>query len=168
MKKLTVKQGQNGKYGFVDNSGKWIIEPKFDEAESFRYKIAKVKIDGKYGFIRTDGSYLFKPELRNAFMWGELGVAHFDKDEDGNECDGWAYFNCKKLLAYITEEGLFDKISKPEDRDADYLEAWNCAGYYRIYKDGECKDSEELKLDDEDDECEDPEWKDPDDWEEEE
>ncbi len=32
MKNLTVKQGENGKYGFVDDAGNWVIEPKFLDA----------------------------------------------------------------------------------------------------------------------------------------
>ena len=34
-KKLSPKEGDNGKYGYVDNNGNWVIEPKFDEAAEF-------------------------------------------------------------------------------------------------------------------------------------
>ena len=32
MSNLKVKKGEDGKYGFVDDTGSWIIEPKFLEA----------------------------------------------------------------------------------------------------------------------------------------
>ena len=152
MGNLKRKKGENGKYGFVDDAGSWVIEPKFDSASSFKYGIAKVKVNKRYGFIKLDGSYLYEPEFLDAFIWGELGVAHFDKDEEGNECDGWAYFNCKEPLKYITENGWFDYICKPEDRYADYLEAWNEAGndWHHISKDGKRLDLNDLEEEDDD------------------
>ncbi len=32
MKNLTVKQNEDGKYGFVDDAGNWVIKPKFLDA----------------------------------------------------------------------------------------------------------------------------------------
>jgi hypothetical protein len=47
---LAVKQ--NGKWGFVDSSGKFAIEPIFEEAFSFENDRAFVKQNGKWGIIR--------------------------------------------------------------------------------------------------------------------
>ena len=57
-KKLTPKKGDNDLYGFVDEKGNWVIEPKFDEVWDFETGYAPVKINSKFGFIKTDGKYL--------------------------------------------------------------------------------------------------------------
>uniref|UniRef100_B8HNA7 KWG Leptospira repeat protein n=1 Tax=Cyanothece sp. (strain PCC 7425 / ATCC 29141) TaxID=395961 RepID=B8HNA7_CYAP4 len=40
-----------GKHGFVDRSGKVIIQPQFEDARPFTEDLAAVKIDGQWGFI---------------------------------------------------------------------------------------------------------------------
>ena len=42
---------QNGKYGYIDKTGKVIIEPRFDFADKFYEGFARVSVDGKEGFI---------------------------------------------------------------------------------------------------------------------
>lgn len=39
----------NGKWGFVNNDGKTVIEPKFDEAMSFSNGLAAVRSGDKWG-----------------------------------------------------------------------------------------------------------------------
>lgn len=46
----------NGKWGFVDKSGKLIIEPQFMDARSFSNSFAAVEMNGKWGFVSSDGS----------------------------------------------------------------------------------------------------------------
>lgn len=52
---LKPSKGKNDKYGYVDNAGKNIIRPKYDEAAYFNDGLAKVKLNGKYGFINNTG-----------------------------------------------------------------------------------------------------------------
>lgn len=61
------------KYGYMNSSGKLVVEPKFDHCEDFYEDLAVVGIssgngysDMKYGYIKTDGSYLFKPQFNYA------------------------------------------------------------------------------------------------------
>lgn len=57
---LPVKS--NYKWGFVSAAdGKWAIEAKFDEAEHFKYGVAKVKSGTKYGLINSIGAYVIEP-----------------------------------------------------------------------------------------------------------
>ena len=41
----------NGKWGFVDASGKQVIEPEYEDARSFANGVAAVKKNGKWGYI---------------------------------------------------------------------------------------------------------------------
>jgi len=45
----------NDKKGFVNTSGKIVIEPQFQDAMEFSEGLCAVRIDGRYGFINTDG-----------------------------------------------------------------------------------------------------------------
>lgn len=62
---------ENGKWGYVDIRGKYIIKPQYDLVNGFQYGVASVTKDGKTGVIRKDGTYLAEPQF------DEIGtVAH--------------------------------------------------------------------------------------------
>ncbi|WP_028980288.1 WG repeat-containing protein [Sporocytophaga myxococcoides] len=55
-------KGRKGeKFGFYDNTGKWVIEPKFDGARDFKNGYAAVKENGKWGMIDRAGNWVIKP-----------------------------------------------------------------------------------------------------------
>lgn len=45
-------------FGYIDKTGKWVIRPKFDEAERFNKGIAEVVINDQYGYINTKGEQI--------------------------------------------------------------------------------------------------------------
>lgn len=51
------------KWGFIDESGEFVIDPDFDAAWSFIRGGAVVKEDGKYGIVDKSGDWILKPEL---------------------------------------------------------------------------------------------------------
>lgn len=63
---LKSKKGDNGKYGYVDESGNWVVEPKFWKVDEFERGVARVQVDGMWGFLNEDGSWLFEPVLHEA------------------------------------------------------------------------------------------------------
>lgn len=50
--------GKGGKTGFINSSGKWVIEPQFDEVSNFQEKIATFRIASTWGIIGMDGSII--------------------------------------------------------------------------------------------------------------
>jgi len=68
---LPVKSGE--KWGYVDNEGKFQINPQFDEAYFFSVDgVALVKNNtGKYGFIDVDGKFVINPNYIAATNFGE-------------------------------------------------------------------------------------------------
>jgi hypothetical protein len=57
----------NERWGFIDRSGGFVIEPKFELAESFSFKenilegaFAKVILDWKVCFVNTKGEIVLK------------------------------------------------------------------------------------------------------------
>lgn len=63
----------NGKYGYVDRTGKVEIDPIFDEAEDFEDLSAVVEINGKYGLINQQGEFVMNPSSN-----------YISKEEKGN------------------------------------------------------------------------------------
>jgi len=48
-----------GRWGFVDKTGKFIINPQFDEAASFTNDVARVRTGGRYGYVDPSGKFVF-------------------------------------------------------------------------------------------------------------
>ena len=57
---LGVQLGYNGKYGYVNQKGRYLIRPIYDNARQFRQDFAAVEINGKWGFIDKRGRSLVK------------------------------------------------------------------------------------------------------------
>jgi hypothetical protein len=60
----SVKVGP--KVGFIDKTGKMVIEPRFDEVKQFIEGRARVKIDGAYGFIDRSGELVIPARFADA------------------------------------------------------------------------------------------------------
>jgi len=67
------------KYGFIDKSGKVVIEPQFDGASNFSEGFARVKKDDKWGFIDKSGKMVIEPQFDDAEPFSE-GLAKVKKD----------------------------------------------------------------------------------------
>jgi hypothetical protein len=71
-----VNKFQNGlagvesdhKWGYVDENGKLVIQPQFDdESNFFDNGLATVKVNGKYGIIDKKGKYVANPQYNDIF-----------------------------------------------------------------------------------------------------
>jgi hypothetical protein len=70
VKLFPIKSGD--KWGYVDKTGKYIINSQFDDAFNFSEGLALVKSnDGKYGFIGEDGKYVINPIYKDATSFSE-------------------------------------------------------------------------------------------------
>ena len=57
---------QSGHWGFVNPSGKMVINPQFDEAASFTNTLAQVKVGGRTGYIDASGKYVESGQVTGA------------------------------------------------------------------------------------------------------
>lgn len=128
----------NGKYGFIDLSGKTVITPQFEYADVFAEGLAKAKMNGKWGFINKLGTFVTKPEFDDVEAFSE-GLA---KVKVGNK---FGYINkygdtivpiqydilgpFKEGLARIRSNGKYGYIDHRGDTiiDFKYENAYNFA-----------------------------------------
>jgi hypothetical protein len=52
---------EGGKWGYIDKTGKYIINPQFDEAMGFNEGLASVRIGDKWGYIDKNGKFVWNP-----------------------------------------------------------------------------------------------------------
>ena len=60
---------QNGKFGFIDQSCHFVVQPAFAEAGNFSQGLAPVKdcASGKWGFVDLEGHYVIAPRFAKAY-----------------------------------------------------------------------------------------------------
>ncbi len=64
-----VKIGDN--WGYVDNNGRYLVNPQFEEAYYFNCGLARVVKDGKVGYINHRGRYVINPEYASGTSFSE-------------------------------------------------------------------------------------------------
>lgn len=66
----------NGKWGYINQNGKIVIEPEFEAARPFSEGLAIVYLDGAHGYIKSDGVFAIAPEYIevNPFSGGLAAV----------------------------------------------------------------------------------------------
>ncbi len=71
----------NDKYGYIDNTGSIIIEPKFDNCYYFYDDLAVVRVENQDGFINRAGDIVIEPvyDLANNFYEGVSKVKYKGK-----------------------------------------------------------------------------------------
>jgi len=62
---------KDGKFGFIDQTGKMVIEPQFSSAMPFSEGLAAVRICRKWGYIDDAGSVVIKPRFDSADSFSE-------------------------------------------------------------------------------------------------
>ncbi len=65
----------NGKWGYVDPSGRLVIAPRFDQASDFFTDLTSVRVGDKWGFIDRSGRMVIAPRFDEASPFLR-GAAH--------------------------------------------------------------------------------------------
>lgn len=96
-----------GKWGFIDATGKWIIDPQFEEVLGFANRLAPVKVGGRWGYVDKKGKFVVNPqydsgsEFYGGFAAFTSGGKYGFLDASGHEAIGARF-----LFAGNFSEGL--------------------------------------------------------------
>jgi len=74
---------EKGKWGFIDETGRTVIAPQFDSADSFHDGLARVTEQGKVAFIDTSGKVVLRPDYQIVREFSE-GLAAVNIGEKRN------------------------------------------------------------------------------------
>lgn len=130
------------KYGYRDQSGEWVVEPRFDYADRFAANgLARVQSGKKWGYIKPDGAYAIEPRFDYAESFAENGTACVAVDcltdgrgsriggkwgfitEDGayliEPCFDWAGGFEEDGFARVILDGKYGYVSRAGDFTAD-------------------------------------------------
>jgi hypothetical protein len=69
-----ARVSENKKWGFIDISGNYVIEPKFEAARDFSDGLAAVQINSKWGYVNPSGEFVIEPSLKSAWDFS-CGIA---------------------------------------------------------------------------------------------
>lgn len=85
----------NGKQGFIDRTGRIVIEPTFEKVYPFSEGLAAVQINQKWGFIDSAGRVVIEPQFTVAasFSSGRARV------RSRSYTDPWAYIDTSGNIA---------------------------------------------------------------------
>lgn len=118
---------KDGKYGYVDNAGNWVIAPQFDYARDFKYGLGEVEnASEKHGLIDGNGKWITPCKWSQLYLVsGELICVDLDNksgiiDKTGKEilpCVYDKYTPHQNHWGYIEvtkdgKKGLCDKTGK--------------------------------------------------------
>ena len=103
-----------GRFGYVDERGEIVIEPKFDLAGEFLHGLAEVLVGDKAGIIDRKGAFVIPPMFRRAIpLTGDVVVAIEDSKRSG-------YLDFGRIPYDLTNAGLYHIsgywVRKPEPR----------------------------------------------------
>jgi hypothetical protein len=92
---ITTPKEPEFQYGFIDKTGRMVIEPQFDYAEWFSEGLAAAKYEGQFGYIDKTGQFVIKPQFSSAYVFsGGLAVVSFGPGK------GWNYIDQSGKLLF--------------------------------------------------------------------
>jgi hypothetical protein len=60
-----------GRFGYIDRTGQWVIQPRFEEAFDFHRSAARVRSGGKLGYIDKTGGFVITPQYDEIGSYSE-------------------------------------------------------------------------------------------------
>lgn len=131
----------NGKWGYINDAGKFVVFPKYEFANDFSEGLAAVKVNGIWGFVNGNGKYVIEPQFDDAYnfnsgvarvkqngLWGFIDkqgkfVAEPYYEQAGDFSDGLAPVSIGGKFGYINIHG--DYVLVPQFDDAyDFSEGY--------------------------------------------
>jgi hypothetical protein len=81
---LKELQKQEDWHGFIDRTGKLVIPPRFEDAQSFSQGLAGVKLNGKWGYIDKTGVMVMSAQFARVEEFSEgLAAVQITSTRDG-------------------------------------------------------------------------------------
>lgn len=93
-------------YGYVNDNGKYIIKPVYEQALPFDGDRAKVKKNGKWGYINQKGKAVINLDYQTIGEFDGAGLAKVQKD------DKWGYIDTNGKVMIPIQHEVFDSFDE--------------------------------------------------------
>jgi hypothetical protein len=90
---------KNGKIGFIDLKGNWVITPIYDKAKAFSKNLAPVCVGSKWGYINPKAEFVIEPTYSDAEVFSTNGLAPVKESN-------WGFINEAGKLVIPTQYGI--------------------------------------------------------------
>ena len=94
----------DGKYGYIDGTGKLVIPAKYDRAEDFSGGVACIRSGNRYGYIDKSGAFILQAVYRGAHDFSE-GLAAVMVSGEGRGNYEWVFINQEGEIVISGIEG---------------------------------------------------------------
>ncbi|MBT6235289.1 MAG: WG repeat-containing protein, partial [Bacteroidetes bacterium] len=129
----------NGKEGFIDKNGNWVIQPIFDQVYEFEDGLSKAEINGKFGFIDKNGNWIIQPifdcppDIWDSWDGEGIDLGEDDDDHEDINYDFNAHFGHLQddSSLYLGENIKIKKYRRLVSHFNDeFIKEFNCSVYY--------------------------------------
>ncbi|TNE29065.1 MAG: WG repeat-containing protein [Bacteroidetes bacterium] len=109
--------GENGKWGYMNEEGEWVIHPRFHKAYDFSEGLAAVREGGYYGYINPTGNWVFEPkfEFARPFKDGRAIVYESEKPSVLLRNGEFLYRNVHQAIEYANSDVLLVVLNPSMD-----------------------------------------------------
>ena len=121
----------NERAGFIDRSGKIVIEPQFEDAQNFSEGTAPVKIKDKWGFIDELGKIVIEPNFDMVFRPFHEGITEVRVGQKWGFIDNTGKFIIEPKFESVGKfsDGVFPVLLESKTNDSGdkpfYLQKWS-------------------------------------------
>lgn len=125
----------NGKYGLIDRTGKWALQPEHEDIHIGARNMWYVRDNNKWGVIGTDGQFAIPMEFENVWIHTDNGITIAKADHsqsrydyDGTLLDEFVFDEVYNLAYYINE---FDDEGN-QKQAVDNMLKYSAGNYYGL------------------------------------
>jgi hypothetical protein len=123
-----MRQTQKEKWGFIDKTGKWAIQPQFENVGHFSEGLASALQNGKWGFIDKAGKWIIQPQIESKWRVYEFQDGMAEISLSGSLLD-------KGVIGFIDKTGRW--VIQPQFFHMNFFEGLalkyqNGWGYIRL------------------------------------
>jgi len=104
---------ENGRWGYIDRTGKVVIEPRFNSATEFSEGFAGVEVKGQWGFIDKSGKLVIEPRYSRVSAFSE-GLARVQVAANRRGYGIWGFID--HTGEWVIEPEYQD-LTSPEESD---------------------------------------------------
>lgn len=114
---------EDGRWGYIDRTGRLAIEPQYERAWRFSGGLALVRDGQDFGYIRPNGSFALEPRFDDAW--------HFSDGLAPVEVDGqWSYLDTTGAVVADTQMSLPAEVLVEERYNEDRFQLVQSEGRY--------------------------------------